>query len=176
MRKKMVNEDWLTELLDSDDPTARVVIACLRERASQNVKWGIQDHDPFVWLAVIGEEFGESCEALLHFRVAWVLQQVTGKDDDAGRLAQLEAHAREELVQTAASAMAAVEALDRGDWEWGQVTVNSAKKAGWNIAYKQGLMEAEGNDAKDRTGMVGGTPGVLPDSGHGWSVEDNTLF
>lgn len=35
----------------------------LAERVRQNKKWGHQRHDIGVWLAIIGEEWGEVCQA-----------------------------------------------------------------------------------------------------------------
>lgn len=36
------------------------------ERERQNAKWGEQSHDPYTWLAVLGEEYGELSQAILH--------------------------------------------------------------------------------------------------------------
>ena len=35
------------------------------ERISQFQKWGAQDRHPFTWMTILGEEFGETCEAAL---------------------------------------------------------------------------------------------------------------
>ena len=35
------------------------------ERASQDCKWGRQDHDDAKWALILGEEFGEACKASL---------------------------------------------------------------------------------------------------------------
>lgn len=37
----------------------------LHERDRQDAKWGEQNHSPEVWLAILGEEFGEACQAAL---------------------------------------------------------------------------------------------------------------
>lgn len=34
-----------------------------QERERQNRLWGIQNHPPSVWLSILGEEYGESCQA-----------------------------------------------------------------------------------------------------------------
>lgn len=41
----------------------------LEERARQNEKWGLQRHDLGKWLGILGEEFGEVCQAInrIHF-------------------------------------------------------------------------------------------------------------
>lgn len=72
------------------------------ERVRQDGLWGEQNHDPFTWLAILGEEVGEAAKAALEIRF--------GK----GPLA----HYREELVQVAAVACAMVECIDRGTWTW----------------------------------------------------------
>ncbi len=33
------------------------------ERQMQEIKWGSQHHTPFEWLAILGEEYGEACQA-----------------------------------------------------------------------------------------------------------------
>jgi NTP pyrophosphatase (non-canonical NTP hydrolase) len=67
------------------------------ERDRQDVKWGgvpgLERWDDHTYAAVLGEEFGECCKAWL--------------ERDAAAL-------REELVQTAAVAIAWVEELDNG--------------------------------------------------------------
>jgi len=62
------------------------------ERTKQETKWGQQDHSPERWMVVLGEEYGESCEAVL--KMDWN-------------------NYRHELVQVAAVAIAAIEAADR---------------------------------------------------------------
>jgi NTP pyrophosphatase (non-canonical NTP hydrolase) len=74
----------------------------LAERARQDAKWGEQNLDPSLYLTILGEEFGETCQAVLEARF--------GK----GTLD----HLRLEAVQTAAVALAFVECLDRNKWRW----------------------------------------------------------
>lgn len=62
------------------------------ERARQEQKWGEQNHAPDRWMTILGEEFGEACKGALE------------QDWD---------NYREELVQVAAVAVAAIECLDR---------------------------------------------------------------
>lgn len=63
------------------------------ERRRQDEKWDIQDHSPYKWLVILGEEIGEANRAILE-----------------GSLLQY----RDELIQVAAVAVAAIESLDRG--------------------------------------------------------------
>lgn len=74
----------------------------LAERKRQDMKWGEQNHDPFLYLTILGEEYGETCQAALEAKF--------GK----GTLESL----RAEAVQTAAVALAIVECLDRRKWGW----------------------------------------------------------
>ena len=76
--------------------------AVLRERQRQDAKFGEQNHDPFTYLALLGEEYGELCQAALHLRFG---------GHAAGSL-------RTEAVHVAAVALAIVECLDRGIWKW----------------------------------------------------------
>lgn len=87
----------------------------LNERMRQNQLWGKQDHDPFIWLTILGEEYGESCKAALQACHALSSKETQGTYRD--KLS----HLREELVQVAAVAVAAVESIDRGEFEWGKV-------------------------------------------------------
>ncbi|WP_332648834.1 hypothetical protein [Lysinibacillus sp. 54212] len=67
------------------------------ERRRQNAKWGIQRHSYGEWLAILGEEFGEVCQAIngIHF-------PEDSKPTDANNL-------YEELIQLAAVAAAIAE-------------------------------------------------------------------
>lgn len=67
------------------------------ERIKQNAKWGNQRHNIGVWLAILGEEFGEVCEASQSY-----LKLVSTKDTDANNLYK-------ELIQVAAVASAIAE-------------------------------------------------------------------
>lgn len=60
------------------------------ERRRQNLKFGVQNHDDGKWALILGEEFGEACQAVLEGR------SVT-----------------DELVQLAAVAVAWIEAIER---------------------------------------------------------------
>ena len=62
------------------------------ERKRQHSKWGQQDHDEDRWMVILMEEVGEVARAVF-------------EDDPANY--------REELVQVAAVAVAAIESFDR---------------------------------------------------------------
>jgi hypothetical protein len=95
-----------TKMLIPPTPqTEQAVQDVITERYRQEKKWGEQNHDPFFYLTVLGEEYGESCQAALDAHNAC-------RDP-----AKLE-HLRSELVQTAAVALAIIECLDRKKWLW----------------------------------------------------------
>jgi len=72
----------------------------LVERHRQNEKHGIQRHDNGTWLAILGEEFGEVCQAL-QYNMGWA------KPTDKGNL-------YEELMHVAAVASAWAEQVKEG--------------------------------------------------------------
>lgn len=94
------------EQADPHAEQARELIEAERER--QDAKWGEQNHDPQVWMAILGEEFGELCQAANDLR--WPKGGVPQADPFR--------HALVEAVQTAAVAQAIVECLLRADWRW----------------------------------------------------------
>ncbi len=80
--------------------TVAVLDAVAVERARQDAKWGEQGHPPAVWLAILGEEYGEAAKPVA--------------DHGTGAKPMDWVQYREELVHVAAVAVAAVEALDFG--------------------------------------------------------------
>lgn len=73
------------------------------ERRFQDAKFGPgRDLDPFTWAAILGEEYGEFCQAALEARFG---------NGDTGAM-------QAELIQVAAVAVAALECLARGRWNW----------------------------------------------------------
>ena len=107
----------------------------LAERAKQDGKWGVQNHDPITWLAILTEEVGEFAQAALHHRF--------GGPASAGM--------REEAVQCAAVALAIVQCLDRhngwlvrcaacerGDYQLGHAdgcpqNAKPSRRRGWSV-------------------------------------------
>lgn len=91
---------------------SKALESVLTEREAQDAKWGEQNHDPFTYLTILGEEYGEVCKAALEARFAPL-----ASDDEFVALTEL----RAEAVQTAAVALALVECLDRQKWQWPEV-------------------------------------------------------
>lgn len=67
----------------------------ISERFTQIKKWGEQDLDPFHWITILGEEFGEFCHDILE------------EDGDKAMV---------ELVQVAAVSIAMIECGLRCGW------------------------------------------------------------
>lgn len=78
-----------------------VLIEIRNERARQDKKWGQQNHEPEMWLSILGEEFGEVCKAVCEARFSGYAS--------TGDWSQY----RKELIQVAAVACAMVECFDR---------------------------------------------------------------
>ena len=76
----------------------------LAERARQDAKWGEQNHEPVYWLGILGEEYGELCEAI---------NETVFDNGPEARAKGGYANMRAEAVQLAAVAVAFVEMLDR---------------------------------------------------------------
>ena len=68
------------------------------ERQRQDDKWGEQNHSPFVWLAILGEEVGELQNA--------VLERIHLRNQNTKSISS-------ELIQIAAVAKAMLESLIR---------------------------------------------------------------
>ena len=77
-----------------------IIKEILGERVRGDLKWGEQNHHPFVWLAILGEEKGEADKA--------ALEAVYEQDPWSNY--------RNELIHTAAVALAAIESFDRRKW------------------------------------------------------------
>jgi NTP pyrophosphatase (non-canonical NTP hydrolase) len=73
----------------------KVIRDVVEERRRQDEKWGVQNHDPALWITILVEEVGEFSQAALEHRRA-----PTSPSRD---------QMREEAVQVAATALAIVE-------------------------------------------------------------------
>ena len=91
----MVEEMQVEQAIQGIDRVLKDVKA---EREKQIKKWGTQDHDPHWWIAILAEETGEVAKEVAEARI--------GNWDPAKY--------REELVQVAAVAVAAIQVLDDG--------------------------------------------------------------
>lgn len=106
----MVEAGSMTE--DQVETTSGVLLEVMKERQRQQLKFGVQNHDPFTWLSILGEEVGEANNAALEGHV-W-------KSGHRSKNWSSLDNMREELVQVAAVAVAMVESIDRNGTEYGQ--------------------------------------------------------
>ena len=68
------------------------------ERVRQNEKWGLQNHNPVEWIAILTEEVGEAAKEAVDMHL-----------ENINRVKQY----RKEVIQAAAVAVQMVESLDR---------------------------------------------------------------
>lgn len=87
----------------------------LEERDRQDEQWGVQNHHPAYWLAILGKQVGQLGAA--------VLDREWAANVDAGT-----ATVREEAVQVAAVAIALIECIDRGEMPVGLTTAKPDDK------------------------------------------------
>lgn len=107
MEKTYGDTPWATQVVGTQvDP---IEIEIRLERARQDAKFGRQDHDPFKYLTILGEEVGEASKA--------AIEAFNWKPLDPGFNPEKLAELRTELIQVAAVAKAIVECLDRGQWQ-----------------------------------------------------------
>lgn len=103
------------------DEQVKVMNDVLHERDRQDFKFGEQNHDPAWWMVILAEEVGEASKAICDWR--WGSDTVR--------------HIRQELIQSAAVAIAAVECLDRGQWEDQITTAKPSDKRQLKMALNQ---------------------------------------
>lgn len=81
------------------------------ERKRQNEKWGIQDHNPVEWIAILTEEVGEASKESVDFHFGNGLNGSKEANDfiQKDRVNKI----KTELIQVAAVAIQAVESIER---------------------------------------------------------------
>lgn len=95
-----------TDYLEEMTAMLHAIRCVTDERGNQLQKWGVQNHAPIEWMAILAEEVGEAAkEALEHH---WAGKHYPPDPDRLKRL-------RAELVQVAAVAVAMIESLDRNE-------------------------------------------------------------
>ena len=77
--------------MPNNNATRLVLDEVALERQRQEDKWGQQNHEPFKWMTILMEEVGEAAKDALENKSTY----------------------RDELVQAAAVAVAAIEGYDR---------------------------------------------------------------
>lgn len=84
-----------------------IIDSVLAERERQDKKWGEQNHIPPIWLGILGEEFGELCEAVNETGFSYGTE--LGGYENMKR----------EAIQVAAVAIGFLECLERNREKWG---------------------------------------------------------
>jgi hypothetical protein len=109
-------EQW-NDSVEAAYQKERVLTDVRTERSRQDNLWGVQNHDSGIWALILGEEFGEACQAALDVRYG----QVTDTGPSAARINDNKVmQLRSELIQVAAVAVAWVESIDREKSHEGQ--------------------------------------------------------
>lgn len=86
-----------------------VICAIKNERTRQDRKWGEQNHLPHYWTGILGEEYGEFCEA--------VNETVFNNGPEEQRKGGYE-NMRKEAIHVAAVALGFLECLERNKRDW----------------------------------------------------------
>ena len=84
-------------------PRNEAIDLIMRERWRQDAKWGEQNHPPALWATILGEEYGEFCEAVNETEFDNGVHKEKGGYENVMR----------ELTHVAAVAVAAMECLMR---------------------------------------------------------------
>ncbi|MFB6364271.1 hypothetical protein ACFCP7_09430 [Paenibacillus elgii] len=95
--------ELLSDLAQLKTPALQSVI---EERQRQNAKWGEQNHPLAAWVSILGEEYGELCEAV---------NETIFNNGPEAREKGGHTNIRAEAVQVAAVAVQIVEMLDRNE-------------------------------------------------------------
>jgi NTP pyrophosphatase (non-canonical NTP hydrolase) len=83
-----------------------IIQSVLDERERQDSKWGEQNHFPQFWTGILGEEYGELCEA--------INETVFDNVSDKGGYQNM----RKEAIHVAAVAIGFLECLERNKEDW----------------------------------------------------------
>ena len=89
-----------------DDLQSAVLASILEERVRQDKLWGEQNHLPHYWTGILGEEYGELCEA--------INETVFDNSSDRGGYDNM----RNEAIHVAAVAIGFLECLERNKENW----------------------------------------------------------
>jgi hypothetical protein len=90
--------------MSSTEIQQKVIDMIRAERDRQDKKWGVQRHDLPVWATILGEEYGELCQAI---------NETIFDNGPEARLKGGYANVKKEAIQVAAVAVALVEMLER---------------------------------------------------------------
>lgn len=89
-----------------------IILDIKTELTRQDIKWGEQNHNPYIYFTILLEEVGELGQAILE-------TQFGGRNGGW-------AHVRKELIEVCAVGIAFLECLDRNKWEDNDVHLKGA--------------------------------------------------
>ena len=95
-------------VISKDIETNSVLREVSFERTLQKRTYGVQNHNPLLWLSILGEEFGEVSKEIYEINRT---KNPCTPNEVHRRLLNL----RQELIQVAAVAVSMVESLDRNE-------------------------------------------------------------
>lgn len=98
-------------LIKGSDNLSRIFREIKLERERQDEKWGVQNHLPIEWVAILTEEVGEVSKEALEYHFKYT---VNGSDDEAAKAEKL-AKYKAELIQVAAVAVSMLECIERNN-------------------------------------------------------------
>jgi len=84
----------------------QIIKDILKERERQDSKWGDQNHHPGLWTGLLGEEYGELCEA--------INETVFDNGTDKGGYENM----KREAIHVAAVAVGFLECMERNKRYW----------------------------------------------------------
>jgi NTP pyrophosphatase (non-canonical NTP hydrolase) len=90
-----------TEITFEDKKQRNAILEILAERNRQDLKWGEQNHAIEKWTPILGEEFGELCEA--------INETIFDNGSDKGGYENV----RKEAIHVAAVAVGFLECIER---------------------------------------------------------------
>lgn len=76
------------------------------ERERQNIMWGVENHHMEIWVSLLGEEYGELCQA--------INETIFNTGSDRGGYENI----KKEAIQVAAVAVSFLECLERNKGRW----------------------------------------------------------
>lgn len=89
-------------------PKSNIISAILKERERQDLKWGEQNHALEKWTGILGEEYGELCQAINETIFD------NGEYETKGGYKNV----RNEAIQVAAVALQFLECIERNKNKW----------------------------------------------------------
>lgn len=93
--------EYVSEVLFNDKRQRTAILEILAERNRQDLKWGEQNHVMEKWVPILGEEFGELCEA--------INETIFENGSDKGGYENI----RKEAIHVAAVAVGFLECIER---------------------------------------------------------------